>query len=148
MGKCYWLFSTLLILQLLTGSSNATSTFDIRISVTNIRNDKGTIQIQLYRTKNAFETENPYKTYRVTKQGRIKGHTLRYTISGLKKGSYGLALLDDENNNQKMDYGWVLPTEGFGFSDYYHTTWSRPEFDSFNFYLDSNKSVIMKVRYM
>ena len=148
MGKYHWLLSALLILQLLIASSYTPPTFEIRISVTNIRNEKGTIQIQVYRTKNDFETENPYKTYRVTKKGKIKENTLPYTIIGLEKGSYGLALLDDENNNKKMDYGWVLPTEGFGFSDYYHTAWRRPRFDSFNFYLDSNKSVTMKVRYM
>jgi uncharacterized protein (DUF2141 family) len=148
MGKYNWLFSALLLLQLPIASSYAPSTFDILISATNIRNEKGTIQIQVYRTKNAFETEEPYKTYRVTKQGKIKGHTLHYTVSGLKKGSYGLALLDDENNKKKMDYGWVLPTEGFGFSDYYHTSWSRPAFNNFDFYLDANKSVTMKVRYL
>lgn len=47
-----------------------------------------------------------------------------------------------------MDYGWVYPKEGFGFSNYYHTGWSKPTFYEFNFNLKADKSVGMKVRYM
>ncbi len=125
----------------------ATETFTVSIKVTNIRNTKGTMQLQLYKTQKAFAAEKPYKTYRISKKS-VKGHTLRYKISGLVKGNYGVALLDDENGNKKMDYGLVMPKEGFGFSDYYHTAWSKPTFYKFKFYLKADKTVTMKVRYM
>ena len=41
----------------------------------------------------------------------------------------------------------LVPKEGYGFSDYYHTSWSRPVFSDFKFQLSSNKSVTMKVKY-
>jgi uncharacterized protein (DUF2141 family) len=124
-----------------------TSTYTISIKVTNIRNTKGTMQFQVYRTQKAFAAETPYKTYRISKKS-VKDKTLRYKISGLVAGNYGIALLDDENSNKEMDYGWLMPEEGFGFSDYYHTGLSKPTFYKFKFYLKSDKSVVMKVRYM
>lgn len=105
------------------------------------------MQFQLYRSQKAFAAETPYKTFRISKK-TVKNKTLRYTITGLAPDHYGVALLDDENNNKQMDYGWALPKEGFGFSDYYHTAWSKPTFYKFKFYLKSDKSVVMKVRYM
>lgn len=123
------------------------NTYTISIKVTNIRNSKGTMQFQVYRSQAKFAAEVPYKTYRISKKD-VSGHTLRYKIKGLPAGSYGVALLDDENSNKKMDYGWVIPEEGFGFSDYYHTAWSKPTYHKFKFYLKADKSVTMKVRYM
>lgn len=123
------------------------TTYVLNIEITNIRNSKGTMQLQLYRSQEKFAKESPFKTYRISKKG-VKGHTLRYTISNLVKGNWGVALLDDENSNKKMDYGMVMPKEGFGFSDYYHTAWSKPTFYKFKFYLKADKSVTMKVRYM
>lgn len=121
--------------------------YNVTVKMTNIRSSKGRIQLQVYRTGQAFAAETPYKELYVSKKG-LKNKTLHYTIYGLKPGTYGLALLDDENANKKMDYGWVMPEEGFGFSDYYHTAWSKPKFNQFKFSLKANKSVLMKVRYL
>jgi uncharacterized protein (DUF2141 family) len=105
------------------------------------------MQLQLYRSQNSFSAETPYKTFRISKKD-VSGKTLQYKITGLSPNHYGIALLDDENKNKKMDYGLIYPKEGFGFSNYYHKGWSRPKFYDFKFYLKEDKAVIMKVRYM
>lgn len=128
-------------------SSNNSNTYSVSITVTNIRNNKGMMQFQVYKDQATFAKESPYKIYRVSKS-TVKDGKMKYTITGLPADTYGLALLDDENSNKKMDYGWVMPEEGFGFSDYYHTSWSRPVFNQFKFDLKSDKSVTMKVRYV
>ena len=122
------------------------ATFSITIKITNVRNTKGRIQLQIYRNQESFSKEVPWKITYISKK-KMVGNSITHTISGFGSGVYGLALLDDENNNTKMDYGWVLPKEGFGFSDYYHTAWSKPKFNSFTFYLKANKRVTMRVRY-
>ena len=124
-----------------------TNNYSIKVKVTKIRNKKGNLQIQVYRDQATFADEKPYKIYRISKEDVSNG-TMTYTIKDLPMGTYGLALLDDENNNKEMDYGLVLPNEGFGFSNYYHTGWSRPVFEDFDFTLDSDKSVLMVVRYV
>jgi len=123
------------------------ATYDVTVTVTNIRNSKGRIQLQLYKTGQSFANEKPYKSYYVSKKA-MKNKSVSYTISGLSKGTYGIALLDDENANKEMDYSWMMPSEGFGFSDYYHTAWSKPKFSQFKFYLTENKKVKIKIRYM
>ena len=141
----------LLLIPIISGSfsirSSADETYNITVEITNIRSSTGRIQLQVYRTGESFAAENPYKQLYVSKKG-LSNKTLSYTIYGLKSGTYGIALLDDENANKEMDYSWLIPDEGFGFSDYYHTAWSKPKFKQFKFLLSSDKSVGMKVRYM
>jgi uncharacterized protein (DUF2141 family) len=145
-------FASLLLVAaffMLTSSSrSAEKTYSITVKVTNVRNNKGTMQFQVYRTQKAFAAETPYRIFRVSKKNKVSNKTMTYTITGLKEGLYGVALLDDENSNKKMDYSWMMPTEGFGFSDYYHTAWSKPTFYKFKFYLNKDKHVTMKVRYV
>ena len=143
-------FLAVIILVIISSSFKSISpvaTFAISIKLTDIRNSKGIMQLQLYRSQKTFAAETPYKTYRISKTN-VSDKTLHYTIKGLSPGNYGVALLDDENGNKKMDYGWIYPNEGFGFSNYYHTGWSKPSFYEFKFYLNKEKAVNMKVRYM
>lgn len=123
------------------------STYTITIKITDIRNKSGHIVVQLYKDQESFTKEIPWKSTRISKEN-LNGRTIIHKISGFKPGVYGLALHDDENRNNKMDYGWVLPKEGFGFSDYFHTAFSKPKFDNFKFNLRSDKTVTIRVRYM
>ena len=123
------------------------NTHDITVTVSNIRNGKGRIQLQVYDTSASFADEKPLKEYYVSKKS-MKDNSVTYKIEGLKTGTYGIALLDDENANKEMDYSWMMPSEGFGFSDYYHTAWSKPKFSQFKFYLSEDKKVKIKIRYM
>ncbi len=129
-----------------TGKSSPASTHKITITFKKIRNSKGRIQLQVYRNQSSFAAENPYKLFYVSKSDLSNG-SMTYTIE-LPGGTYGLALLDDENSNKKMDYSFFMPTEGFGFSDYYHSGLSRPVFDDFKFELNADKKVTMVARYM
>ena len=122
-------------------------TYNVSIEITNVRNKEGTIQLEVFRSQKEFEEEVAYKTYLISKKD-ISGNTLNCLIKDLEADTYGFALLDDENNNKKMDYGWGIPKEGFGLSDYYHSGWSKPVFKDFKFFLDADKSIRMKIRYM
>ena len=119
----------------------------VKINITGIRNNAGSIRLAFYSTSESFENKKPlfYKT--VSKTQMQKG-TLTVSYD-LKASVYGIALLDDENNNQEMDYGMVMPKEGFGFSDYYHSGWSSPTFDKFDFTLKNEiKTIQIKIRYL
>lgn len=121
----------------------------LTVHITGIRSDKGSIRLAFYNTAESFDDEKALFTKTCSK-AEMKNGQLTVIYKGLLPGVYGLALLDDENNNQKMDYGMVLPKEGFGFSDYYHTGMTRPRFDKFDFNFGSsdNKTVEMKIRYL
>jgi len=119
----------------------------INIKITNIRSTKGRIELQVYKDKESFAKEVPYKVYFIPKES-LKEKTLTYKIKDIPNGTYGFAILDDENQNRKMDYSFMIPQEGFGFSNYYHTAWSKPKFESFKFVLSGDTSVDIKVRYV
>jgi uncharacterized protein (DUF2141 family) len=143
-------FSVILPFVIIISSYSVKSpvaTYSISIDITNIRNTKGTIQLEVFRSQKEFAAETAYKTYLISKKD-VSGKTISYVITGLPPGTYGLALLDDENENKKMDYSWGYPKEGFGFSDYYHTGWSKPTFEDFKLDINGDKAVAMKIRYM
>lgn len=120
----------------------------LKINVTGIRNPSGSIVLAFYNTNESFEKEKALFIKKISKSGLVNG-TLSITYNDLKSGTYGIAILDDENSNDKMDYGWFLPKEGFGFSNYYHTGLTRPTFDKFDFVLSGDtKTVEIKVRYL
>jgi len=120
----------------------------LKVNVIGIRNPSGSIVLAFYNTNESFEKEKALFIKKISKSGLVNG-TLSITYNDLKSGTYGIAILDDENNNDKMDYGWFLPKEGFGFSNYYHTGLTRPTFDKFDFVLNGDtKTVEIKVRYL
>jgi len=119
----------------------------ITINFENVRNKQGRIQVQFYKDSKTFKAETPWAVRYVSKAELSKGK-VTFKVYNIPSGTYGLALLDDENRNTKMDYSWLVPTEGFGFSDYYHTAWSKPQFEDFKFELTSHKTITMKIRYL
>ncbi|HKC68064.1 MAG TPA: DUF2141 domain-containing protein [Bacteroidia bacterium] len=120
----------------------------LKINITGIRNTEGSICLAFYNTQESFGKEQPLFVKTISKKGLTNG-VLSYTYTGLKAGTYGIAMMDDENNNAKMDYGLILPKEGFGFSNYYHTGMSRPTFDKFSFTVsNADKTIEIKVKYM
>ena len=121
--------------------------YTVFITITNVRNKKGRIQLQLYKDHASFSEQKPFKELHISKSS-MSGNTLKYRLTGLPKGTYGMALLDDEDKDGEMDYSWMMPSEGFGFSNYVHASWSKPHFNDFKFNLNEDKKVTMKIRYM
>jgi uncharacterized protein (DUF2141 family) len=120
----------------------------LNIQINSIRSTSGTIRLAFYTHAEAFEKEKPFLIKTIAKT-TMKNGRIEVSYKGMSAGTYGIAILDDENSNQKMDYGLVLPKEGFGFSDYYHTGMTRPKFESFQFQLNgADKNIVIKVRYL
>ena len=140
--------TTLIVMLLLCSSYKSVGVYNLKIKITGIRNEKGSIQLHVYSNSYQFETKTPTVSYRITKYGKVENGILEFNDAKLEEGVYGIALLDDENNNKKMDYGWLLPQEGFAFSDYYHSGFTHPGFEQFKFNHDSDKQITMKIRYM
>ncbi len=118
----------------------------ITVHVTNLKSNKGQLVISVFSNQTQFKNEKPIKSYTV-KKSNVKAGKLK-TLITLPPGTYGIALLDDENSNKKMDYRGPFPLEGFGFGDYYHRGMMRPVFSDFSFTLSANKSLVAKMRYL
>ena len=120
----------------------------LHIQVSGLRNASGTIRLAFYADSKSFDEEKPLFIRKTSKKD-LTNATVKVSYNDLKAGVYGIAILDDENANDKMDYGLILPKEGFGFSDYYHTGMTRPKFEQFDFVLKNEiKTIAIKVRYL
>ena len=121
-------------------------TYSITIVVTHIRNHNGVLRFKFFDDSTPFPNETGFlKT--VVPKSEVTTDSLRVTYSGFTSKNMGIALLDDENDNWKLDFGWFLPKEGHAFSDYYHTSLKRPVYKDFRFLLTGDKKVIMKMKY-
>ncbi|MCZ8285577.1 MAG: DUF2141 domain-containing protein [Bacteroidia bacterium] len=135
-------FLFLLFMQAVLSAQN------LKISITGLRSNSGSVILGFYINDQSFEDEKPLFSKTESKAGAVN-HTLTLTYTGIKPGTYGVVLLDDENNNGKMDFGWLLPQEGYGFSNYYHTGLTKPKLTKFSFVVtEGSKAVEIKVKYM
>jgi uncharacterized protein (DUF2141 family) len=125
------------------------SLVEIEITIKNIKTTNGKLMLGVFKDHPSFEKEQPFKSVQANKSSAANG--VLKVKTQLEPGIYGLSLLDDENGNSKMDYNFVgIPKEGFGFSNYYHTAFSKPKFQSFQFEVKENSApkIEMVVRYM
>jgi uncharacterized protein (DUF2141 family) len=138
-------FKTLICLLLLSLIAEAES---VEITISNIRSSKGNIGIGLYIDNESFQKDKPLKKIIISKSKLING-VLKHTID-LPAGTYGFALLDDENQNSIMDSNFFgIPKEGYGFSGYNHSGMFRPTFSKFKFQVlkDAQTKVNINVDY-
>jgi len=122
---------------------------EIEVVITGIRSAEGQIAIGIFNDDESFQKEKPFMEKKFEKADITNGE-MRVQFS-LDPGTYGFALLDDEDSNGKMEYNFLgIPKEGFGFSDYYHTGLRKPKFDSFSFTLSMGqiKKVNIRIRYI
>ena len=141
------LFLKILLLLLLPVRSGNSQT--VEVNITGIRSENGQIVIGVFKDDESFQKEESFMEKRFVKSG-ISNREMRVQFS-LETGIYGLSLIDDENNNGKMEYNFLgIPKEGFGFSDYYHKGIKKPKFDSYKFSInkDQTKRITIKIRYM
>jgi len=123
--------------------------YTIELTITNIRSATGEIGIGIYKDDDGFQKEQSVLNKKFVK-ALSQNSKLTVTFT-LEAGTYGIALLDDENKNTKMDYNFIgIPKEGFGFSNYYHTGLTKPHYDKFKFEVKPNTTtkVEIKVRYI
>jgi uncharacterized protein (DUF2141 family) len=122
---------------------------DVEITVKKIKNTHGKLLIGIFKDNASFEKEKAFKSIILTKETLSNGSIKVKTQ--LEPGIYGASLLDDENDNGKMDYNFMgIPKEGFGFSNYYFSGFSKPKFQTFQFEVTqaSNPKIEMVIRYM
>ncbi len=127
-------------------SEKITGPYSINITVTNIRNKNGVIRFKFYDDSAPFPHDLGFLRIVVNKT-EIKNGVFTTAVHGFESGYIGIAVHDDENSNKKLDFNWFLPSEGFAFSDYYHSSFRKPLYSDFRFHLQGDKSVIMKMKY-
>ncbi len=113
----------------------------IELIISNIRNKKGIIRIGMYKSEKGYP-DNPEVSFSLAKDTIVSG-TLRSFIPVKDPGSFGFSILDDENENGKMDYRLgIIPKEGFGFSNNPRVARKAPPFERTSFKFTGGKKQI------
>jgi len=141
-------FVNLICLIVLVDFKTFSQDKNVTIEFIDVRTNKGNLGIGIFKTEEEFKTEKAFKSLNLSK-ANLKNGKLSASIS-LPNGTYGISVLDDENNNNKMDYNFIgIPKEGFAFSNYYHSGFSKPKLIQFQFTINNNnEKLVCKFRYM
>lgn len=113
----------------------------IELIISNIKNKKGIIRIGMHKSDKGYP-DNPEASFSIAKDTIVSG-TLRLFIPVKDPGSFGFSILDDENENGKMDYRLgIIPKEGFGFSNNPRVGRKAPPFEQTSFKFTGGKKQI------
>lgn len=115
------------------------------VEVSGIRNKDGLIRLAIFVDEVGFKAEKPVLERALVKTQVLNGN-LSVQLDSIQPGTYGIALLDDENRNGKLDYRFLLPKEGVGFSNYQQHGIRRPVFNDFAFLFKNNVTLHIPIR--
>jgi uncharacterized protein (DUF2141 family) len=137
-------FTILLLAFCLAGSSRVTAQgSSLKLTISNIRNDKGQLLISVFNQPEGFPSDSTkaFRTYLIEAQTPA----ISFVIEDLNPGEYAIAVVHDENGNLKPDFNLVgAPVEGYAASGA-NKRFSAPKFSSskFNHKYDSNLAIEM-----
>jgi len=134
---------------LLVGFGESLTAQTLRVRLEGVRASEGTIRLGFYDSEAQWKTEKSSFQRAGSKESLVDG-VIEFTIDDVVPGEYCVAIADDENDNGEMDWGWILPKEGFGFSNYELRGIRRPKYDDFKFDLlpKGETLIVIKVRYL
>lgn len=135
--------------QTLAGSMPAMSfegmnSEELRIELVGLRSMKGAIVGCIALTAEAFPD---CKARSGARSFRRKAAT-SIAISGLRPGTYAIALFHDENGNGRLDKFIGIPREGYGFSGSRKGLLGVPSFRSAVIDTSDGGSTIVRIRYL
>ena len=117
-------------------------TYNLTVTVTNLKNTNGMVELGLYRNAETFaEVGLTYKQIRT----KITEKQVTVIFYQLEPGNYGVCVFHDQNNNKSCDRNFFgFPTEPYGFSNNIRPIFSAPSFENCLIKLDKNKSITIK----
>jgi len=104
----------------------------IIITVTQIKIESGLLRISIFDSKDGFP--NKYKRALKFINLKIESPEMKIILPDVPFGEYAIAILHDENNNEKMDTNFLrMPKEGYGVSNNVRGTFGPPKFENAKF---------------
>ncbi len=127
--------------------SGAAAPGSVAVDVTALRSAKG--QILLCMTANPAMLSKCDKDPLSRKLAVPVAQARAIRFEGLPSGNYAIALIHDENSNNKMDTAFGIPKEGFGFSRNPVIRMGPPKFAAAQFTVAAVQvSEAIRVKYM
>lgn len=132
----------------ITTIANALETPTLTVVVNGVRQHKSRVCLRVFSNEKGFPLDN---------QGEVQsgctpitGNVVKKQFTGLKPGTYAVAVIDDENGDAKLHTDFFgIPKEGFGISrnPTISVTTGVPKFKDASFKLDKNTTINIKMKY-
>jgi len=134
--KTILLSSMLLLTVLMQGQK-----INLTVEMSGFKSDDGRVKVGLYNSEGTF-----LKTTFKSVGGDIKNSHASVTFEGLEKGEYAVSIYHDENNNGKMDTGFMgIPTESYAASNNAKGFMGPPKYADAKFVLQNNSKIKIAV---
>ena len=118
----------------------------VEVSVTGLRSTKGQVLVCLTTNRKAFpDCSKDAGSVRLAVKAAEAGN---FAVRAPAAGTYAIAVVHDENGNNKLDKAIFLPKEGFGFSRNPTITVGPPSFKSASFAVSGDMRQSIKMKYM
>ena len=111
----------------------------IKIFVSNIDEEKGTIHFGVFNDPKLFPKENGKMlggfedVSKVIREGLV--------INNLEESDYAIAIFHDKNLNKKFDTFFAIPKEKYGFSNNAEVFFGPPKFEDASIFVERNAFV-------
>ena len=139
---------TLLLLALLTSISTSIFAQTLTVELDNIRNNKGVIYLTVYETEDTWLDEDVEDYEFIFPKENISNNKLTVSIDSIKSGYYGIAVLDDEDEDGEMQNNFIgFPREGFGFSRNVKVRLFKPKFEECVFEIKNDTTINILMQY-
>ncbi|MBC6429988.1 DUF2141 domain-containing protein [Nostoc sp. HG1] len=144
---CHVLLATLVSFSF-AKTVNAEPTVTLNVVVNGIHHQKGEICFRVYASEQGFPMSNSSGSQNGC--AKITGNSVKKQFSGLKPGTYAVAVVDDQNGDRKLNKDFFgIPKEGFGISK--NPTVSiqtgSPKFRDASFVVNKNTTVNIIMKY-
>ena len=134
-----------LLLILLHTLPNLNGQINLTITIPNVKNDQGLIQIGIYDIKENFPKEG--EEFMLIIQP-ADAPVFAHTIKNLAPGDYAIALMHDENADGVCNLNFFgIPKEGYGFSNNVRPVISAPSFDAAMIRVEESTTVSIHLIY-
>jgi uncharacterized protein (DUF2141 family) len=123
-------------------SSNAEK-FDLKVTVTNIKTQKGRVEIGLFNDEKTFLVKGKeYRTYSKV----VTNDTIVFVLTDLTKADYAVSLYHDINSDKECNLNFLgIPVEPYGFSNNFKPKLSKPSFNDCKIEMNNNRSIMIKL---
>jgi uncharacterized protein (DUF2141 family) len=121
--------AALLALLMLPGIAfaKAPPTTTLTVTIKKVKDAKGTVRVGLFSLKDRWPV---VKDASLGANAKARKGTLKVSISGVKAGTWAVALFHDEDDDGEIDKSFIgIPTEGYGFSRDASATFGPPDFE-------------------
>ena len=113
---------------MLSTTNAAIANSQIRVTIANLRNQKGSVCLTLFNGSQGFPNQSNQAV--ASRCISAEEATAGTTFDDLAPGDYAIAIIHDENKDGKLNTGlFGIPTEGFGFSRNPKVRMGAPSFE-------------------